>query len=84
MTGRHCKTCRHLMRSDARTEGRETFRCGYRIEIAAPWPYLKQIYAPYFIISPRHVIPGDHYPKDGDGSTSDWTEVMDCPVHEPQ
>lgn len=80
MSGRWCKTCRHLRRIASQTRDGEpitVFRCGYTAP--APWAYGTD-FTPNSVIGPRHVVPGDHYVKDGDGSTSDWSEVMDCPT----
>lgn len=75
--GRHCKTCRHLIRLERGT----VFRCGWNTTFSAPWPIMEKTYAPDLVISPRHVVPGNNYPLDDKGSTSDWTEVMDCPTY---
>ena len=77
---KYCKTCRHLKRIEAGEN--ILFRCGYTITIPAPWPLKSFTFQPNYHISPRHVVEGDHYMPDADGSTLDWTEVMDCPVHE--
>lgn len=86
--GRFCKTCAHLRRISVPASGQqsdlincEMFSCGYSVTIPAPWPALSHTYTSPFYISPRHAIPGDHYPEVL-GSTADWTEVMDCPTHE--
>jgi hypothetical protein len=72
--GRFCKTCAHL-RSTHTPDGRTIYRCSYTAP--APWPY--HTYAPNPVITSRFVVPGDDY-IEVLGSTSDWTEVMDCEV----
>lgn len=76
MTGRHCKSCTHLVRVNEKA-----FQCGYVNTIPAPWPFMEHKFEPRIVIATRHAVPGDHYPEVL-GSKSDWTEVMDCPTWE--
>jgi hypothetical protein len=76
--GRFCKTCAHL-RLVHIPDGPTLYHCGYTAP--APWPI--HTYAPDTSIGARHVVPGDDYIEIL-GSTSDWTEVMDCQVWKPR
>ena len=85
MSGRWCKTCRHLRRQDL--DSGPMWTCGWTMpEGHFPWACAtargtaRRWLGP--MIGKRHVVPGDDYTPDADGSTRDWSEIMDCATWE--
>lgn len=79
MSGRFCKTCRHL----ATRGGEKPYKvCAFFETFAMPWASYR-MNSP--IIGERHWNPDiAHDDSIPDSVGQDWTGVMDCPQHSPE